>query len=109
MRRFERSNYCLAPIATVHAAAACFCRLHQNHGNSLDYLSMHDLELRDGDYGLKVEHTAAGSAEGGVEIVLMPATSFEGGIIPPRQAPGRTGHRLDGQPKPAQETLEPHC
>ena len=79
MRRFERSSHCLAPVATAHAAEACFCRLLQNHGNSLEYLSRHDLELRDGDYGLKVEHTGVGSAEGGVEIVLMPATSFEGG------------------------------
>ena len=60
MRRFERSNYCLAPIATVHAAEACFCRLPKNQKNSLDYLSMHDLELDTDDLGFKVGHTAMG-------------------------------------------------
>ena len=79
MRRFERSSHCLTPVPTAHAAEACFCRLPQNQKNSLDYLSRRDLEECHGDYGLKAEHTAAGSAEGGVEIVLMPATSFEEG------------------------------
>ena len=60
MRRFERSNYCLAPIATAHAAEACFCRLPQNQKNSLDYLSRHDLEECNDHVGLKVGHTGMG-------------------------------------------------
>ena len=67
MRRFERSNYCLAPIATVHAAEpeACFCRLLQNHGNSLEYLSRHGPKLRGGHVGFKAGHTGVGWATGG--------------------------------------------
>ena len=79
MRRFESSNYCVAPIATVHAAAACFCRLHQKHGKSLEYLSRHDLEECNGDYGLKVEHTGVGSATGGEGIVHTSPTRLEEG------------------------------
>ena len=60
MRRFERSSHCLTPVPTAHAAEACFCRLPKNHGNSLDYLSMHDLEEWRGDLGFKVGHTGMG-------------------------------------------------
>ena len=65
MRRFERSSHCLAPVPTVHAAAAWFCRLHQNHGNSLDYLSGHDLEEWRAPVGFNVEDTGTGSTTGG--------------------------------------------
>ena len=79
MRRFERSSHCLAPVATAHAAEACFCRLHQKHGNSLEYLSRHDLEECNGDYGFNVEDTGVVSATGGKEIVPISPTRFEGG------------------------------
>ena len=72
MRRFERSNYCLTPVPTAHAAEAWFCRLPQNHEDSLEYLSRHDLELRGGHMGFKVEHTGAGWARGGEGRVPMP-------------------------------------
>ena len=57
MRRFEGLNHCLTPVPTVHAAAAWFCRLHQKHGNSLEYLSRHDLEERTDHVGFNVGHT----------------------------------------------------
>ena len=72
MRRFERSNHCLAPVPTVHAAAAWFCRLHQTHGDGVDYLSRHDLELDTDHVGFKVEHTGVGSTMGGEGRVPMP-------------------------------------
>ncbi len=65
MRRFERSSHCLAPVATAHAAEAWFCRLHQKHEESLEYLSMHGPELRTDHVGFKVGHTGAGWATGG--------------------------------------------
>ena len=65
MRRFERSSHCLAPVPTVHAAAAWFCRLPQTHGKSLEYLSMHDLELDTSHVGFNVEDTGMGAAAGG--------------------------------------------
>ena len=65
MRRFERSSHCLTPVPTAHAAEACFCRLHQKHGNSLEYLSRHGPKLRTGHVGFKVEHTGVGWATGG--------------------------------------------
>ena len=65
MRRFERSNHCLAPVPTVHAAEAWFCRLHQNHEESLEDLSRHDLEEWRVLVGFKVEHTGVGFATGG--------------------------------------------
>ena len=74
MRRFERSSHCLTPVPTAHAAEACFCRLHQKHEDSLDYLSMHDLELDTDHVRFKVEHTGMGTTVGGQEIVPMPAT-----------------------------------
>ena len=60
MRRFECSNYCLAPLAIVHAAAAWFCWLPKNQKNSLDDLSRHDLEECNGHVGFKVGHTGMG-------------------------------------------------
>ena len=72
MRRFERSSHSLAPVPTAHAAEACFCRLPQNQKNSLDYLSMHDLEEWRVDLGFKVGHTGMGWATGGKGRVPMP-------------------------------------
>ena len=65
MRRFERSSHSLAPVPTVHAAAAWFCRLHQNHEDDLDYLSRHGLKLDTGHAGFNVEDTGTGSTTGG--------------------------------------------
>ena len=79
MRRFERSNYCLAAIATVHAAAAWFCRLHQTHGKGLEYLSRHGLELRYGLVGFNSEDKGIVPALGGKEIVPISPTRFVGG------------------------------
>ena len=79
MRRFERSSHCLTPVPTAHAAEACFCRLPQNQKNSLDYLSMHDLELDTGHVRFKVEHTGMGTTVGGQEIVPTSPTRVEEG------------------------------
>ena len=65
MRRFERSSHCLAPVATAHAAEAYFCRLPQNHGKSLEYLSRHDLEEWRVLVGFNVEDTGIVPATGG--------------------------------------------
>ena len=65
MRRFERSSHCLTPVPTAHAAEACFCRLPKNHGNSLEYLSRHDLEECGDHVGFNVGHTGVGWATGG--------------------------------------------
>ena len=65
MRRFERSSHSLAPVPTVHAAAAWFCRLPQNHGDGVDYLSRHGPELRDGHVGFIFEGTGIVPALGG--------------------------------------------
>jgi hypothetical protein len=72
MRRFGSSNHCLAPVATVHAAAAWFCWLPEMHGKSLEYLSMHDLELRDGHVGFHAEDTGMWATTGGEERVSTP-------------------------------------
>ena len=79
MRRFERSSHCLAPVPTVHAAAAWFCRLHQNHGNSLDYLSMHGPELRDGLAGFIFEDTGIVPALRGQGCSTFSPGRLEGG------------------------------
>jgi hypothetical protein len=79
MRRFERSNYCLAPIATAHAAEACFCRLHQTHEESLEYLSRHGPKLRGGHVGFKAGHTGVGGATGGEGCSKFSPGRLEGG------------------------------
>ena len=66
MRRFERSRRCLAPLSTVHAAAAWFCRLPQNHGDGKDNLSRYDREECDGHVGFITKHTGMEAAAGGV-------------------------------------------
>ena len=65
MRRFERSSHSLAPVPTVHAAAAWFCWHPKNQKNSLDDLSRQGLDLRTDHVAFKVEHTGAGWATGG--------------------------------------------
>ena len=65
MRRFERSSHCLTPVPTAHAAEAWFCRLPQNQKNSLDDLSMHDLEEWRVLVGFNVEDTGIVPATGG--------------------------------------------
>ena len=67
MRSFESSNHCLAPLPTVHAAAAWFCRLPQNHGDGMDNLSRYGREECNGHAGFNVEHTGMGAAEEGTE------------------------------------------
>ena len=62
----------MSPVATVHAAAAWFCRRLQNHGDGLEYLSRHDLELDTDDEGLNVEHTGMCSKGGGEGSSPMP-------------------------------------
>ena len=79
MRRFERSSHSLAPVPTVHAAAAWFCRLHQNHEESMDDLSRHDLEECNDHVGFKAEHTGMGTTVGGQEIVPTSPTRVEEG------------------------------
>ena len=77
MRRFERSSHCLAPVPTAHAAEAYFCRLPQNHGKSLEYLSRHDLELDTDQVGFNAEHTGMCATTGGEGSSPISATLFE--------------------------------
>ena len=81
MRRFEPLplNHCLAPVATAHAAEAWFCRLPQNHEDSLEYLSRHGPKLRGGHVGFKVEHTGVGWATGGEGCSNLLSGRVEGG------------------------------
>ena len=65
MRRFERSSHCLAPVPTVHAAAAWFCRLPKMHGKSMDDLSRQGLEECTGQVGFNAEHTGMCATTGG--------------------------------------------
>ncbi len=77
MRRFESSNQCLAPLAIVHAAAECFCRLLENHGDGMDNLSRHGLKERAGHVGFNVEDTGMGAAAGGVGSSKVSPTRLE--------------------------------
>ena len=79
MRRFERSSHCLAPVPTVHAAAAWFCRLPQTHGKSLEYLSMHDLELDTSHVGFNAEDTGMCATTGGQGCSKFSVGRLEGG------------------------------
>ena len=79
MRSFESSNHCLAPLPTVHAAAAWFCRLPQNHGDGMDNLSRYVREECHGHVGFIVEDTGTGRAVMGQKVVPVPATRVEGG------------------------------
>ena len=106
MRRFERSSHCLAPVATVHAAAAWFCWLPQMHGKSLEHLSMHGLELRTSHVGFNVEDTGMGAAAGGVACSKFSSGRVEGGPNSPRAARRRRSHSLLEDVKPAQEGQE---
>ena len=79
MRRFGSSNHCLAPVATVHAAAAWFCWLPEMHGKSLEYLSMHGLEECTGHVGFTVEDTGICATTGGQGCSKFSPERVEGG------------------------------
>ena len=66
MRSFESSNHCLAPLPTVRAAAAWFCRLPENHGDGMDDLSRYGREECHGHVGFIVEDTGIRAAARGM-------------------------------------------
>ena len=106
MRSFESSNHCLAPLPTVHAAAAWFCRLPQNHGDGMDNLSRYGREECNGHVGFNVEHTGMGAAAGGAACTKFPPGRLEGGPKSPRAACPRRSHSLLEDVKPAVEGQE---
>ena len=55
---------------------------------------MHDLELRDGDYGFNAEDTGMGAAAGGVACSKFSPGRVEGGPNSPRAARRRRSHSL---------------
>ena len=68
MRRFERSNQCLAPLLTAHAAAESgIGDHHQEHVNSKDYLSRQRLEEGRGSNAVRGKDTGKCAAAGGRE------------------------------------------
>ena len=78
MRRFERSNHCLATLLTVHAAAAWFCRLPQNHGDGMDNLSRYGREECNGNVGFIVEDTGIRAAARGMACSNFSSELAEG-------------------------------
>ena len=103
MRSFESSNHCLAPLPTVHAAAAWFCRLPENNGDGMDDLSRHGLDHSNSDYGVTVEDTGMGGAAGGVRREPTPDFTELHALNSPRAARPRRSHSLLTILKPAQE------
>jgi hypothetical protein len=103
MRRFDRSSRCLAPLPTVHAAAAWFCRLLQNHGDGKANLSRYGREECDGHVEFISKHKGMEAAARGVACSKFSPTRLEGGPNSPRAARPRRVHSLLTIIKPAQE------
>ena len=87
MRRFERSNQCLALAWHLFSLPTPLQSgigdHHQEHVNSKDYLSRQRLEEGRGSNAVRVTDTGMGAAAGGVRRVPVPSTRMEGGSNSP--------------------------